>query len=372
MTAEEKMESISIMELKLVSEILECKPAVLPGKRLIRHRHLIEEGIAGLNYMPLDAKNDNVLCFSNLTTVGVCETYFGRMEMYLEDNTDEQVAIDHTLYGIRDAMQRNDFPSVDGILKVWYLEPELSDISGIAGGAGIITDNTPADDSFSTGTMIAFAALGVFVLAALILGAFRVRRRQTDGFSTLHGSTLTGSAMTAGNDSYGGKQSKSFSMMLPNSYKLDGADAMSAIPEGDSDSESRYNCSVIISDGGYTSDGDSHRMDDPLCAAHFDPVLGADNMDEHDMAIDDDLLFENHQNFSEHRKMNLVTGADVGLGERHSTVDVHQCTSARCTICNYKPKDVEFIPKSPNSPDVSAGKFFNDLEEDDKDDRQLS
>jgi hypothetical protein len=46
---------------------------------------------------------------------------------------------------------------------------------------------------------------------------------------------------------------------------------------------------------------------------------------------------------SNHRKQNLVTGADVSLGEKQSSVDVHQCNSANCKLCNYRPNDVEFI-----------------------------
>ena len=396
MTDKQKTESVSIMELKLVSEILDCNQAVLPGKRFIRNRHLFEDGIAGLNYMPLDAKNDDVVCFADSTVGGVCETYFGRMELYLQEDADEQVAINNLLYSIRNTMQRSDFPAVDGIVQVWYLEPELNDISGISDASDVIMDNKPPiDGSFSTGTMIAFAALGVFVFAALILGAFRMRRSEHDGISTLGpGSAMTGSAMTTPNDSYGSKPPASFSAMGPNSYKLDESDAMSCIPEGDSDSESRYACSVIVSDGGYTSDGDSH-MDDSLYPRHFDPVLGAHKIDEDNMDTDRDLLFENVENYddissigksslagapldapyknvgserdlSNHRKKNLVTGSDVTLGARHSAVDVHQCTSAQCTICDYKPKDVEFIHNSPNSPDVSTGKFFDDVEEDDE------
>jgi len=394
MTAEQRKESIAIMELKLVSEILECNQAVLPGKRFIRHRHLFEDGVAGLNYMPLDAKNDDVVCFSNSTVGGVCATYFGRMELYLQEDADEQFAINNTLYSIRNTMQKSDFPAVGGIVQVWYLEPELNDISEISDGSDLIVDTKPGinsgidesviDGSFSTGTMIAFAALGGFVFAALIIGVFRMRRNEHDGISTLEpGSCMTGSAMTTANDSYGSKQPTPVSAIFPNSYKLDESDAMSCIPEGDSDSDSRHDCSVIVSDGGYTSDGDSQK-DDSLYSPRVDPVLGAFNIDEGNMDTDRDLLFENVENFDEissmgksdaynknidsehdlsnHRKKNLVTGSDVSLGQRHSGNDVHQCNSAWCTICEYKPKDVDFIHNSPDSPDVSTGKFFDDVE----------
>lgn len=347
MTTEEKSIAVTIMELKLVSELLKCNEVALPGK--LRHRHLFEDSIAGLNYMPLDAKNDDVVCFfSNSTSDGVCETYFGRMEMYLQEDTIEQIAINNMLYAIRDTMQRSDFPAVDGIVRVWYLDPDLNGIAGISDGGGILDKQPPVDTSFSAGTMIAFAALGVFVFATLVLGAFRMRRNENDVITTFGESTIMGSEQTA-----------TFSAMLPNSYKLDDPDGMSAIPEGDSDSDSRYNCSVILSDGGYTSDGDSH-VDDPSFPTNFDNALGANKSDEDDLQIDSEMLFEN--NFSDHRQRNLVSASEVGLGVKHSAIDVHQCTSARCSICNYKPKDVEFVHKSPNSPDVSIGKFFPDDE----------
>lgn len=256
------------------------------------------------------------------------------------------------------------------------MDPEINDVSEIAGDP----DPWPKpaiEESFSTGTMIAFAALGAFVFAALIMGVFRMRRSYHDGVSTLEpGSSLGCSGMTAQNESYGGKPPCSFAAMLPNSYKLEESDGMSAIPEADSDCESRYNdCSVIVSDGGYTSDGSS-RAGDAFAPQTFDPVLGAHQLDEDNLDTDRDLLFENTENydeihgkfesgreFSEHRKKHLVTGEDVSLGMRHSTVDVHQCTSASCKICNYKPNDVEFIHNSPHSPDLSTNKFFSEMDE---------
>merc|ERR1712194_331001 len=144
--------------------------------------------------------------------------------------------------GIRDTMQRDDFPTIDGIVQVWYLDPTLegADVAGISD-----TDTTKpkpkVEASFSTGTMIAFAALGLFVFAAIVLGAFRIRRNGNDGVTAFDQSTITGSAMTTTNDSYATKQSAGFSAILPNSYTLDNARGMSAIPEGSDDSESRFN-----------------------------------------------------------------------------------------------------------------------------------
>jgi hypothetical protein len=47
---------------------------------------------------------------------------------------------------------------------------------------------------------------------------------------------------------------------------------------------------------------------------------------------------------SAYRKRCLVVPSK--LGSKHSSVDVHHCTSARCPICIYRPDNVEFITKS--------------------------
>lgn len=46
---------------------------------------------------------------------------------------------------------------------------------------------------------------------------------------------------------------------------------------------------------------------------------------------------------SSHRKLFLVQPSEKNLGQKASTVDVHQCSSATCRICAYKPKDVAFV-----------------------------
>lgn len=335
---EEKSQAVAILELKLVSEILQCNaetPIALPGKRFVR-RHLVEDGIAGLNYMPLDARNENVVCYfsdNNSTSSGVCETYFGRMEMYLQAEADEEFAKTSMLYKIRDAMQRTDFPGVEGIARVWYLDPDLGGVDGISGG-GTITDG-PVNGSYSTGTMIAFAALGVSVFAALVLGAFRMRKSEDDVITNF--------------DSTTGGESKQGAFVMPNSYKLD------SVPESDDDS--RYNGSVIVSEGGFTSDGDS-QLGDAAYSSNYDNVLGSNTEDDDDM--NNDMILQNNTDFSEYRKSTHVAADDVGLGVKHSGVDVHQCTSANCKICNYQPKEVEFIHKSPTTPNVATGNFFGE------------
>ena len=66
----------------------------------------------------------------------------------------------------------------------------------------------------------------------------------------------------------------------------------------------------------------------------------ADNLDtisEHSVETEGD--------FSAHRKKYLVHPNTLSLGAKHSLIDVHNCNSARCHICKYKPRNVEFISK---------------------------
>mmetsp|Transcript_31044 Transcript_31044/g.75017 ORF Transcript_31044/g.75017 Transcript_31044/m.75017 type:complete len:507 (-) Transcript_31044:297-1817(-) len=49
------------------------------------------------------------------------------------------------------------------------------------------------------------------------------------------------------------------------------------------------------------------------------------------------------ENPSDHRKRNLVEPSDYALGRKHSSIDVHQCSSATCNICAYKPQNVAFV-----------------------------
>jgi hypothetical protein len=48
-------------------------------------------------------------------------------------------------------------------------------------------------------------------------------------------------------------------------------------------------------------------------------------------------------NVSDHRKRNLVTPHNTRLGMKHSSIDVHNCNSATCRICSYKPGDLSFV-----------------------------
>jgi hypothetical protein len=75
--------------------------------------------------------------------------------------------------------------------------------------------------------------------------------------------------------------------MLPTAYNLHDPETMSAILEGDSDSESRAQSSVIVSEGGFTSDGDSI-VDESMYTTNLDPVLGAQKMEDE---ADEDRAF---------------------------------------------------------------------------------
>ena len=58
---------------------------------------------------------------------------------------------------------------------------------------------------------------------------------------------------------------------------------------------------------------------------------------------------------SGHRKRNLVEASDTALGVKHSSIDVHQCTSATCPICIYKPADVSFVPNATSPSSAVSG-----------------
>jgi hypothetical protein len=55
------------------------------------------------------------------------------------------------------------------------------------------------------------------------------------------------------------------------------------------------------------------------------------------------------------RKRFLVSPSHNALGVKHSAMDVHNCSSARCPICIYKPHDVEFVCKSADFQTLQLG-----------------
>jgi hypothetical protein len=58
---------------------------------------------------------------------------------------------------------------------------------------------------------------------------------------------------------------------------------------------------------------------------------------------EDEELARKESNSSHHRKRSLVTPSSRNLGKKHSSVDVHQCTSATCRICAHRAGDVAFV-----------------------------
>jgi hypothetical protein len=72
----------------------------------------------------------------------------------------------------------------------------------------------------------------------------------------------------------------------------------------------------------------------------------------------DDASYESEEDISSHdpsahRKKMLVEASVGNLGKKHSQIDVHQCTSATCRICSYRPRDVAFVT-SPSSSQLFA------------------
>jgi hypothetical protein len=288
MSEEEIAEAMSMVELKLVSELMTCNE---PMRRLFRHRKMLADGVAGLDYMPRDKKQGDVMCFSNSSLGGTCDTYNGRMQLYLEKSVNGQNIINELLINIQSVMEKADFPTVAGIVKVWYLSPEMNAVAeanadnlpGNNGQANII------ESSYSkTGIVVSFSLLG-FVFVALMFGMFR--KRDTGGDASL---TIDPSAITIASESSATKPSISpFSAMLPQAYSLHDPETMSAILEGDSDAESRAQSSVIVSDGGFTTDGDSLVDDSMYTSSNIHPVLGAQKVDEDNVDDDRIFLFEN-------------------------------------------------------------------------------
>jgi hypothetical protein len=193
-------------------------------------------------------------------------------------------------------------------VKVWYLGPEIAGVSGVAGGSPTSVDvNPPSQTSVSLGAVAAFSVLGLFAFVALMIGMFRVRgSKAEDGTLTIE----PGSAMTTStNNSSANKASGSpFSAMLPQAYNLHDPEAMSAILEGDSDAESRAQSSVIVSEGGFTSDGDSIADDCVYTTSNLGPVLGAQKTED-DVEEDGALLFEDDPEISSIDKAQNRTSA---------------------------------------------------------------
>mmetsp|Transcript_26189 Transcript_26189/g.71861 ORF Transcript_26189/g.71861 Transcript_26189/m.71861 type:complete len:434 (+) Transcript_26189:81-1382(+) len=59
--------------------------------------------------------------------------------------------------------------------------------------------------------------------------------------------------------------------------------------------------------------------------------------------------------YSSYRKKHLVAASESMLGKKHSSIDVHNCSSANCEICSYQPRDVQFISKSEDLESLESG-----------------
>jgi len=59
-----------------------------------------------------------------------------------------------------------------------------------------------------------------------------------------------------------------------------------------------------------------------------------------------EISLEKDDDYSSDRRCYLVTPSRSALGTKHSLIDVHNCSSARCPVCTYQPRDVEFYSKS--------------------------
>ncbi|KAG7340069.1 hypothetical protein IV203_006473 [Nitzschia inconspicua] len=286
---------INVLELQLVSELNFCGDT--SRKNMIRRR-LLMDGVAGLDYMPRDTQRMDEECLSNdnETISGICNTYDGRMNLYLEQSANEEAVINEIRFNIQSVMQRTDFAVLPEVVRVWYVGPEISAVSEINRGGD--DDQPPAgsqefNSSISTGGVVAFAALGFFVFGALMLGVFRVRGRNAavDGTLTIEpDSTIT---KNAGDPPTPSSKISPFSAMLPKAYNLHDPETMSAILEGDSDSDSRADVgSIIVSEGGFTTDGEESTIDGSVYTSKVKPVLGAHKTDEDDAPNDSVLLFE--------------------------------------------------------------------------------
>jgi hypothetical protein len=290
---------INVLELQLVSELLTCGEN--GSRKNMRRRRLLMDGVAGLDYMPKDTQRVDEVCFSNETIGGICNTYNGQMQVYLRQNANGQAIINEIRSDIQNIMQKSDFAALPEVVRVWYIGPEISAVSEINRGSGTSVGSQQYGNALSTGGVVAFAAFGFFVFAALMLGMFRVRGRNqpVDGTLTIEpDSNLTTKA--ADDVSAPSPKISPFSAMLPNAYNLHDPETMSAILEGDSDSDSRASLgSVIVSEGGFTTDGEESTVDGSLyTVSKLEPVLGAHRMDEDDAPNDSVLLFEDDHEIS--------------------------------------------------------------------------
>mmetsp|Transcript_124825 Transcript_124825/g.186495 ORF Transcript_124825/g.186495 Transcript_124825/m.186495 type:complete len:509 (+) Transcript_124825:98-1624(+) len=100
---------------------------------------------------------------------------------------------------------------------------------------------------------------------------------------------------------------------------------------------------------GFFTDGDLPTISEDRLYDPASPSVESFSFDEASFGSEE-------EDISEHRKRALVQPSSKDLGNKHSAIDVHQCTSATCRICSYRPRDVSFVASPTPSP---AGKMFS-------------
>jgi hypothetical protein len=232
------------------------------------------------------------------------------MDLYLVPGADKDGAVVEATKAIRDLMSKTDGLDVTGIVKVEYLGPVLSDASAATEGEtrGTNTELSNNDGSLDSG-MLVLVALGSFFVVVATIAAYRCKRNienaDKDGPLTIAtGSQITGaSSNISSNISADSSTLSPFSAMIPNAYRLNEPDSMSAILEdSDSASNGRDTSDIIVSESGYTED--DSRDHSYLQSIMNDPVLGAEKMEDYEEG--EDFIFDTGEASSE-------TGSDIDV-----------------------------------------------------------
>ena len=178
--------------------------------------------------------------------------------------------------------------SLTGVEKVRYLAPSLNEAAALEGGSTSLQSGRNNNNNSDVAVLVGVGS--VFLIVA-VLAAYRFRKTtDKDPALTVTGSQITGVDSNLSGGSGPASPPSPFSAMLPTAYRLNDSDTMSAILEGDSDSN-QSRSDIIVSDSGYTDD--DSRDQSYLHALSNDPVLGAQKMDEYDDDDDDDdYLFD--------------------------------------------------------------------------------
>ncbi|KAL3914028.1 MAG: hypothetical protein SGARI_000345 [Bacillariaceae sp.] len=290
----QKDRALNVLELQLVSEVMTCETAAIGKLRRRLQDNEMTKGVAGLDYMPRDTIREDEQCFSD-ETIGECNTVNGAMELYLEQNANGAAARRDILARVQAALSQSDFTSVPEIIGAYYIGPDLSEINAATEDDTSSQLNANEGDGMPAGAVAGFAAIGLVAFMGVALAFRKKRRHDIDaGTMTLEPDLAAGSR-TAG-DPMGKSPSKvtPFSAMLPQAYNLNDPETMSAILEGDSDSQSGASQgSVIVSEGGFTTDGEDSMQDDSVYTSKLGTTLG--EQEHYEDHADADLLFDNDE-----------------------------------------------------------------------------